>query len=111
MTINTLQRRIDNLENLLVKSEAQVGYKEPQRSEAPREEVDDLIIGVRERVTRFVLGRVSEQLDALENQSGNSGLNVNSIREKPASVNVNIEQQPPVNCNMTTPNTQRTVYQ
>ena len=40
-----------------------MGYKEPQRSEAPREEVDDLIIGVRERVTRFVLCRVSEQLD------------------------------------------------
>ena len=44
-------------------------------STAHREEVDDLIIGVRERVTRFVLGQDSEQLDALENRAGNKGLN------------------------------------
>ena len=75
-TVNTLQRRIDILEKTLVKSEIKAGNKEPQRSTARREEVGDLIIGVRERVTRFVLGRVNEQLDALENQAENSGLHV-----------------------------------
>ena len=69
-TINTLQRKVDILENPLSKSEVKVQCKEPQRSRAHREEVDDLIIGVHERVTRFVLGQVSEQLDALVNHTG-----------------------------------------
>lgn len=69
MTVSTLQRRIDVLENPLAKSEIKAGNKEPQRSTAHREEVDDLIIGVRERVTRFLLRRVDEQIDALENQT------------------------------------------
>ena len=70
-TISTLQRRIDILENPLVKSEMKADCKEPQQVNTQRrEEIDDLIIGVRDRVTRFVLGRVSEQLDALEKQNG-----------------------------------------
>ena len=50
-TINTLQRRIDILENPLAKNKVNVGRKEIQQSTAYREEVDDQIIGVRERVT------------------------------------------------------------
>ena len=69
-TIKTLQRKVDILENPLSKSEAKIQCKEPQRSRAHQEEVDDLIIGVHERVTRFVLGQVSEQLDALVNRTG-----------------------------------------
>ena len=42
-TINTLQRRIDMLENPLAKNKVNVGLKETQQSTAHREEVDDLI--------------------------------------------------------------------
>ena len=66
---------MDILENPLCKNEEKAQFKEPQHSTAHREEVDNLIMGVRERVTRSVLGQVSEQLDALENRAGNKGLN------------------------------------
>ena len=82
-TLNTLQRRVDILENPLCKNDEKAQcVKERQRSTAHWIEVDDLIIGVRERVTRFVLGQVSEQLDALENRTGNKGLNAETRPHK-----------------------------